>query len=113
MRYSPSNEVYDSHIELYHFKQSTDKLDFVNIKQLSSAMIVPRESKLNVSFDHRQPALVGEWYEVKVNLLNDELFDISNLKVEVSLEEETNEGKNISRYLCNSLCMVFLVSCLS
>lgn len=93
LKYSPSNDNSVDYMELSYFKYCSDKVYFNNIQSISKATIVPRESKLHVEFDHFQPALAGEWYAIVVNLQNDELFDIRDLKIEVTLEDETNEGK--------------------
>lgn len=92
LKYSALSTIPKNHPELTNFKQTSDSLDFENINPLVRAVIVPRESKLKVEFRHQQPALQGEWYEIQVDILNEELFDIDNLKIEVGLEEESSEG---------------------
>ncbi|CAG9819021.1 unnamed protein product [Phaedon cochleariae] len=88
LKYTSLNETNGNHIELTHFKYSLDKLDFDNIQLLPKATVVPRESKLRVEFDHEDPALLGEWYKIKVGVVNEEMFGITDLKIEVGLEEE-------------------------
>ncbi|KAJ8940840.1 hypothetical protein NQ318_005286 [Aromia moschata] len=90
LKYTALPDANDNHVELLHFKYTgNNKVDFANIRPLSSATIVPRDSKLNVECIHPQPALLGEWYEIKINITNDEQFSIKELKIELGLVEET------------------------
>ncbi|XP_018571114.1 uncharacterized protein LOC108910853 [Anoplophora glabripennis] len=88
LKYASIVDTNGNYPELLHFKYTSNELDSGNIRPLSTATIVPRNSKLNVSFIHYQPALLEEWYEVKVNISNDEHFSIKNMKIEVDLEED-------------------------
>lgn len=88
IKFSTLTNTYSNHFELTHFKYSSNKIDFDNIQMLPQATIVPRESKLEVDFIHDSPALLGEWYEIKINVKNEESHGIENLKVEVWIEEE-------------------------
>lgn len=78
--------------ELQHFKKSHNEVDFDNVKVVSKALIVPRDSKINVKFEHAPPALVGECYEIYISIVNRELCAIKDLRVEVSADEDNSEG---------------------
>lgn len=93
LKYPASVESNGNNIELYHFKHNADKLDFDNVQALSQATVVPRESKLRVDFLHQIPALLGEWYEIKVVVTNEELYEIVDLKIEAWIEEEIANGE--------------------
>lgn len=95
LKFSLPNDVNsESDLELLHFKHNlNDKLDFDNIRPLSVASIVPRESRLNVVFDHQQPALVGEWYEIKAKVTNEESYGICDLQMKVNVIDNEEQGK--------------------
>ncbi|XP_056633401.1 trafficking protein particle complex subunit 11 [Diorhabda sublineata] len=93
LKFSTLTNTDSNHFELIHFKYNSNKIDFDNIRMLHQATIVPRESKLRVDFIHNDPALSGEWYEIKINVKNEELYGIEDLKVEVWIEEEINDVK--------------------
>ncbi|VEN53813.1 unnamed protein product [Callosobruchus maculatus] len=93
LKYSSYDEAFKNHPELVHFRCAPNGIDFDNIRPLSSSTIVPRESKLSISFDHRSPALVGEWYQIVINIVNEEMFGIKDLKIEVVLDEENFESE--------------------
>lgn len=83
-----------NHIEIpefQHFKQSQSEVDFDNIKVLSTALVVPRDSKLNVKFEHAPPALVGECYEIYISIINHELSAIKDLLVEFNADDNGQE----------------------
>ncbi|KAJ8983242.1 hypothetical protein NQ317_011651 [Molorchus minor] len=56
LKYTSVLDTSNNYMELLHFKQCNNKLDFENIQPLSTASIVPRDSKLGVDFIHSQPA---------------------------------------------------------
>nr|XP_023021888.1 trafficking protein particle complex subunit 11 [Leptinotarsa decemlineata] len=91
LKYSPEADTNANHLELSHFKYNPDMLNFDNIHPLSQAAVVPRESKLKVEFDHQDPALLGEWYEIQTNVFNKEIHAIRDIKVEVRMEEDIPE----------------------
>ena len=53
-------------------------------------MITPHEAALKLSVEHLSPALIGEWYPVKVMFVNDEPFAVSKLNLKFFLD--TPEG---------------------
>lgn len=61
------------------------------MRPLSSTLIVPRRSRIDVEFQHDTPALAGEWYAVTVNISNKESFALKDLNVEFSLADENSE----------------------
>lgn len=88
LKFANTNITYETNrlcMELSHFKYTRDKLDFDNIKPLSTTLIVPRHSKLNVQFQHAQPALLGEWYEIKMFIHNNEECNINDMTIEINL----------------------------
>lgn len=75
--------------DLMHFRRSSgSKYDFDNLKPLPTALIVPRDSKLTVKFEHLQPALLGEWYEITILIINEEKYFVENLQLEVTLTDD-------------------------
>ncbi|XP_050304839.1 trafficking protein particle complex subunit 11 [Anthonomus grandis grandis] len=76
--------------ELQHFKKASG-VDFDNIKVISKAQIVPRDSKISVRFEHAPPALVGECYEIYISILNQEKCDIRDLRVDVLSDEDQED----------------------
>lgn len=82
--------------EFQHFKTCTSKLDFDNIKCLNAALIVPRKSKLAVKFEHNQPALLGEWYRIGIDIDNEEEHLITDLRVQVNLLDEDTSNVEFS-----------------
>lgn len=82
--------------ELLHFKMCPRNMpDFENIKPLSVSQIIPRCSFIKVNFQHAQPALLGEWYNIKVGVKNEEVFSISDVQATFCLgeDESSNEGE--------------------
>lgn len=75
-------------IELLHFKHCTEDIDFDNITPLTTAVVIPRHSKLEVTLDYAIPALLGEWFEIKISINNAEMSDIKDMKVEVNLSRD-------------------------
>lgn len=69
-------------------------IDFDAIRPLSSTLIIPRHSRLDVEFKHESPALLGEWYPITLTISNKECFSLENLNVEYSLlGEDVETGK--------------------
>ncbi|KAL3269164.1 hypothetical protein HHI36_008247 [Cryptolaemus montrouzieri] len=97
LKFNSSNDSNGVYPEFLHFKHTKEILDFDNIRPLSTATIVPRSSKLDINFAHKQPALLGEWYEVCVHIDNKESNPIENLEIVLSLiEEESPSTTEIS-----------------
>ncbi|XP_072378300.1 trafficking protein particle complex subunit 11 [Diabrotica undecimpunctata] len=88
LKYSATTTSNDNHLELYHFKYNKNKINFDTIQLLPQATIVPRESKLQVEFEHQSPALLGEWYIIQINVKNEEEDEVQDLKIDVWIEEE-------------------------
>lgn len=81
------NDVQNICQELLHFKLCKS-LDFDNIKPQIITKIVPYNSKLNVKFEHPQPALVEEWYQVSIIITNEEFCNLKDIKFEMSLLDD-------------------------
>ena len=85
--------------ELQHFRRNlVAVLDFDNIRPQLLTTIIPRRSKLKLTIDHDDPALLGEWYEVKVKIKNEESHSIQDLLLEVSSAD--GDGNGSSKYVC-------------
>lgn len=70
--------------ELLHFKPIKNaSLNFDGILPRSTALVVPRCSKLKINAEHNKPALVGEWYKIALKITNEEAFAVKNLQIEV------------------------------
>lgn len=63
-------------------------VDFDAIRPLVSTQIIPRHSRLKIDFEHDKPALSGEWYPIKVKIMNQESFSPQNMSVEYSLIDD-------------------------
>lgn len=86
LRFNSSNN-YQQHSELTHFRIiSKNILNLDDIKHLTLTTIVPRLSKVQLKVYHNQPALVGEWYEIKVIITNAEAIKITQIQISVALE---------------------------
>lgn len=80
--------------------------DFDNIKPRMTTKIVPRQSKLNLSFQHANPALLNEWYKVDVKINNNETRDIRDIRFEISLVDD--DGIDSSKYyFCYPTLIIF------
>lgn len=84
LKFNPQN---NNNTEFIQYESSKS---FENLKPITSALILPRNSKLNVIFCHNQPALLGEWYEIKIVIVNEEEFSINQLEIEANLAEDDN-----------------------
>ncbi|CAH0554376.1 unnamed protein product [Brassicogethes aeneus] len=89
-----SNSCGESKVALT--KQNSNKPNFDQIAPLIVATIVPRYSKLRVNFEHNKPALLGEWYEIKVQVDNDEKFSVDDFKIEANLVDEDTSDVEFS-----------------
>lgn len=99
--------------ELLHFKYVKDSaINFDNIQPQSSALIVPRCSKLNLVIEHNQPALAGEWYEIKLIIENKEAFIIKDMKIEVNGFMDNFEIANGTLEVVNKLPMLVTINSL-
>ncbi|KAK7871870.1 hypothetical protein R5R35_006453 [Gryllus longicercus] len=91
--------------ELQHFRPSSaDMPDFDGIQPVATAEIVPRDSKLEVTVVHSTPALLGEWYPIKVILENKESNMISEMSMDINLLSN-NEDPSLEQatQICESI----------
>lgn len=78
--------------ELLHFKTIKNaSLDFDGILPRSTALVVPRCSKLEISAEHDKPALVGEWYKIVLKIQNKESFAVKNVQIQAYSETDEIE----------------------
>ncbi|XP_017779460.1 PREDICTED: trafficking protein particle complex subunit 11 [Nicrophorus vespilloides] len=93
------NDIKSIPMELVHFR-NCESIDFDNIKALLKCSVVPRHSKLAMHFEHAKPALVGEWYKIRINLADSRDYQVNNLIFEISLQDDdvsdTTEFKQMS-----------------
>lgn len=89
------NDVHNTCPEFLNFKPSKS-LDFENITPQISTKVVPYNSKLNLKFEHLQPALLEEWYKINIHITNNEICNISDIKFELTLIDDV--GIENSKY---------------
>lgn len=65
--------------------------EFEQIKQITSATLKPRSSKLGMEINHENPALLLEWYKVSISLTNLEDRPVSDVCLNLSLNRNNNE----------------------
>uniref|UniRef100_A0A1Y1MLA7 Trafficking protein particle complex subunit 11 n=1 Tax=Photinus pyralis TaxID=7054 RepID=A0A1Y1MLA7_PHOPY len=83
------NEANKVCADFLHFRRTSRPIyEFDNLKLLSKALIVPRDSKLGLKIDHHQPALLGEWYQIRLSITNKEVCAIDNLQLDINLTSE-------------------------
>lgn len=103
------NDLNKTFAELQHFRNNHRNMpDYDNIITQMTINIVPRHSKLDLLFQHANPALLDEWYEINVNIKNNENRNIRDIRFEVSLVDD--DGIDSSKYLpskffCTFYCM--------
>lgn len=73
------------------FQKQGKNSDFNTLKSIHNSIVVPRDSKVNLKFEHDLPALVGECYEVYLLIINEELSAIKDLKVEIYTDDGNSE----------------------
>ena len=65
--------------------------DFPRLDQVTSSLstvkIEQREPKMQMQVEVNGPSLVGEWFQIKVRLLNSENGDAKNVSIVATLEE--------------------------
>lgn len=88
LKFNPTSNNNGAHKDLLRFKYCPDKLDFDNILPVTSATIIPRHSKLEIGLEYAIPALLGEWFEIKIFINNEEPNDIKEMKVDVTLSKD-------------------------
>ena len=63
-------------------------LDFDQIPlTATSTEIRQREPQMQLTIKTKEPALIGEWFHIKVQLVNNELSNVKNVTLVASLEE--------------------------
>ncbi|KAF7270948.1 hypothetical protein GWI33_016126 [Rhynchophorus ferrugineus] len=82
-------------IEKKYFHNYGKVHEFKNIKPLYNAVIVPRNSKIKIKFEHAPPILLEECYKINISITNEELNNIKDMKVEVH-SENTNTNAQFS-----------------
>lgn len=65
--------------------------EFEKIESLTSATIVPKDSKIKVHVKHDSPALLSEWYEIQVQINNDDNLALYHPSLEVKLQTSTED----------------------
>jgi hypothetical protein len=65
--------------------------DFDNVRPLAAAEITSRDSKLEVEISHDLPALLGEWYPIKMIFKNKENDKITVISASINLQTSGDE----------------------
>lgn len=81
------NDIHNTCPELLHFKLNKSSY-FENIKPQIVTKLVPYNSKLNLKFEHAQPALLEEWYKIVINIINEENCNLKDIKFELTLIDD-------------------------
>lgn len=85
-------------MELKFFRKEHKGFEFDNVYPSLNSTIVPRNSKLKLSFTHAEPALLGEWYEITIHMRNEERQKVSNMQFEIGLvDDEGIDSTEFSR----------------
>ncbi|XP_069669154.1 trafficking protein particle complex subunit 11 [Periplaneta americana] len=80
------------HPELQHFRPSPQNMpDFDNVSPLATAEITSRDSKLKLEVIHDSPALLGEWYPIRLFLENAEDQKVTGISINVNLQTSGDE----------------------
>lgn len=66
--------------------------DFDNVRPLAAAEIVSRDSRLQLEISHDLPALLGEWYPIRMILVNKEDNRITGITAHVNLQMNGDES---------------------
>jgi hypothetical protein len=66
--------------------------DFDNVRPLATAEIVSRDSQLQLEISHDLPALLGEWYPIRMILVNKEKYRITGITAHVNLQTNGDES---------------------
>jgi len=75
------------------YRQSPQNMpDFDNVRPLSAAEIVSRDSRLQLEISHDLPALLGEWYPIRMILVNNEDNRITGIIAHVNLQMNGDES---------------------
>ena len=67
--------------------------------------IIPRSPNVFIFLDHSKPALTEEYYEVSVNVRNDEATPISNVRITLTLPSELLQPAGELCFAVVSLCI--------
>lgn len=66
--------------------------DFDNVRPLAAAEIISRDSRLQLEISHDLPALLGEWYPIRMILVNKEDNRITGITAHVNLQMNGDES---------------------
>lgn len=91
--------------ELQHFRPTPIKsINFDSLRVQSTTHLVPRTSLLDVSIQHDTPALLGEWYKVHIEMLNNEQYNISSLSLDIALIPSVDDPhQELTTQLCKDV----------
>jgi hypothetical protein len=74
------------------YRQSPQNMpDFDNVRPLPTAEIISRDSKLKLEVSHDFPALLGEWYPIRMILENKENHRLTGVSADVNLQTSGDE----------------------
>ncbi|XP_025415995.1 trafficking protein particle complex subunit 11 isoform X2 [Sipha flava] len=99
--YSSTKKTKSFEREMNNFSLSkTSDDEFERMKQITSATLKPRSSRLGMVIKHDNPALLLEWYNVSVCLTNLEDRPVSDICLNLSLNRNNNEKVELSTEIC-------------
>lgn len=83
---------YWNRISIIFYRQSPQNMpDFDNVRPLSTTEIISRDSKLKLDILHAFPALLGEWYPIRITLENEENHKITGVSANIVLQTSGDE----------------------
>lgn len=94
--------IFNYYLYYYLSLSKTSDDEFERMKQITSATLKPRSSRLGMVIKHENPALLLEWYNISVCLTNLEDRPVSDICLNLSLNRNNNEKVELS-----SNCLFF------
>jgi hypothetical protein len=76
---------------IFYRKSPQNMPDFDNVRPLATTEIISRDSKLKLEVSHDFPALLGEWYPIRMILENKENHRITGVSANVNLQTSGDE----------------------
>ncbi len=92
-------------------------MTFINYSDI--VRIQARSSCISISLTHSNPALIGEYYDVTLSVVNEEDTAITDLDIKISLPESLDEAQpygectlnmeDMNPYICTSLNCDYII----
>ncbi|XP_050535236.1 trafficking protein particle complex subunit 11 isoform X2 [Daktulosphaira vitifoliae] len=104
LKFNTSRKLKCFEKEINNFSLSKAHNDiFEQIKPVSSSILKPRRSRIGMEIKHENPALLYEWYKVSVSMHNLENFDVHNVSLNLSLNQNNVDKVENSTEICENL----------